>query len=135
MFLTAVERIYGCDTAQMCIFICMVFSDITAKEELLTVLPMKEQTRGEDIFQTFKNFIEKTQLPVYKLVSITTDGAPAMVGHVNGLNAKCRQDDAFPDFLNYHCIIHQQALCAKMLNKKDRQCTLHGADRQLPVRV
>ncbi|KAJ8352117.1 hypothetical protein SKAU_G00235930 [Synaphobranchus kaupii] len=53
------------DTAQMCIFIRMVFSDITAKEELLTVLPMKEQTRGEDIFQSFKNFIEKTQLPVY----------------------------------------------------------------------
>uniref|UniRef100_H2Z396 SPIN-DOC-like zinc-finger domain-containing protein n=1 Tax=Ciona savignyi TaxID=51511 RepID=H2Z396_CIOSA len=97
------------DTAKMCVFICMVFSDITAKEELLTVLFMKEQTRGEDIFQTFKNFIEKTELPMYKLVSITTDGAPAMVG----------RDDAFPDFLNYHCIIHQQALCAKMLNMKE----------------
>uniref|UniRef100_A0A669C9P0 HAT C-terminal dimerisation domain-containing protein n=1 Tax=Oreochromis niloticus TaxID=8128 RepID=A0A669C9P0_ORENI len=107
------------DTAQVCIFIRMVFTDITAKEELLTVLPMKEQTRGEDIFQSFKNFIEKTQLPVYKLVSITTDGAPAMVGRLNGVIAKCRQDDAFPDFLNYHCIIHQQALCAKMLNMKE----------------
>lgn len=107
------------DTAQMCIFIRMVFSDITAKEELLTVLPMKKQTRGEDIFQSFKNFIEKTQLPVCKLVSITTDGAPAMVGRVNGFIAKCRQDGAFPDFLNYHCIIHQQALCAKMLNMKE----------------
>lgn len=107
------------DTSQMCIFIRMVFSDITAKEELLTVLPMKEHTRGEDIFQSFKNFIEKIQLPVYKLVSITTDGAPAMVGRVNGFIAKCKQDDAFPDFLNYHCIIHQQALCAKMLNMKE----------------
>ena len=107
------------DTAQMCVFIRMVFSDITAKEELLTVLFMKEQTRGEDIFQTFKNFIEKTELPMYKLVSITTNGAPAMVGRVNGFIAKCRQDDAFPDFLNYHCIIHQQALCAKMLNMKE----------------
>ncbi|CAI5694542.1 unnamed protein product [Oreochromis niloticus] len=107
------------DTAQVCIFIRMVFTDITAKEELLTVLPMKEQMRGEDIFQSFKNFIEKTQLPVYKLVSITTDGAPAMVGRLNGFIAKCRQDDAFPDFLNYHCIIHQQALCAKMLNMKE----------------
>lgn len=107
------------DTAQMCIFIRMVFSDITAKEELLTVLPMKEHMQGKDIFQSFKNFIEKTQLPVYKLVCITTDGAPAMVGRVNGFIAKCRQDDAFPDSLNYHCIIHQQALCAKMLNMKE----------------
>ena len=50
-----------------------------------------------------------------KVVSITTDGAPAMVGFI----AKCREDDAFPNFLNYHCIIHQQALCAKMLNMKE----------------
>ena len=107
------------DIAQVCIFIRMVFNDITAKEELLTILHMKEQTRGEDIFQTFKNFIEKTELPVYKLISITTDGAPAMVGRVNGFIAKCREDDAFSGFLNYHCIIHQQALCAKMLNMKE----------------
>ena len=63
------------DTAQLCIFIRMVFTDMTAKEELLTLLPMKEHTRGEDIFQSFNNFITKTQLPVHKLVSITTDGA------------------------------------------------------------
>ena len=107
------------DTAQMCVFIRIVSGDMTAREELLALLPMKEKTRGEDMFLSFKNFIEKTQLLVYKLVSITTDGAPAMIGHLNGFIAKCRQDDAFPDFLNYHCIIHQQALCAKMLNMKE----------------
>lgn len=51
-------------TAQMCIFTRMVFSDLSAKEELLIALSMKEQKRGEDIFQTFHNFIEKTQLSV-----------------------------------------------------------------------
>jgi len=111
------------DTAQLCIFIWMVFTDMNAREELLTVLPMKEHTRGEDIFQSFKNFIEKTQLPACKLVSITTDRAPAMVGRSNGFIAKCREDDAFLDFLNYHCIIHQQALCAKMLNIKEMDVT------------
>lgn len=30
----------------------MVFMDMTATEELLTVLPMKERTQGEDIFQS-----------------------------------------------------------------------------------
>ena len=63
----------------------MMFTDMTAKEELLTILPMKEHTQGEDIFQSLKKFIEKTQHPVCKLVSITTDGAPIMVGRVNGL--------------------------------------------------
>ena len=61
----------------------MVFMNITVKEELLTVLLMKEYSRGDDIFQSFKN-LEKTLLPMYKLVSITTDRAPAMVGLVKG---------------------------------------------------
>uniref|UniRef100_A0A096MF30 HAT C-terminal dimerisation domain-containing protein n=1 Tax=Poecilia formosa TaxID=48698 RepID=A0A096MF30_POEFO len=105
------------DTAQLYIFIRMVFTDMNAREELLTA---HERTyTGEDIFHSFKSFIEKTQLPVFKLVSITMDGAPAMVGHSHGFIAKCREDDAFPDFLSYHCIIHQQALCAKMLNMKE----------------
>ena len=41
------------NTAQMCIFIQMVY--MTAKEELLSLLPMKECTRREFIFQSFKN--------------------------------------------------------------------------------
>ena len=47
---------------------------------------------------------------------MTTDGAPAMIGRTSGFIALCRGDDRFPDFFNYHCIIHQQALCGKMLN-------------------
>lgn len=75
--------------------------------------------RSEHMLQTFQNFIEKTQLSVYKLASITTDGEPVMVGCLNGFIIKCRQKDAFPDFLNRHCIIHQQAVCDKMLNMKE----------------
>ena len=92
---------------------------MSAKEELLAMLPMKEHTRGEDIYQTFKTFAEKPQLPLCKLASITADGAPAMVGHCNGFISRCKEEEAFPDFLHYHCIIHQQALCAKMLNMKE----------------
>ena len=47
------------DTAQLCISIWMVFTDMTAKEELFKLLAMKEGTRG-DIFQAFKNFMQKT---------------------------------------------------------------------------
>lgn len=60
---------------------------------------MEEHMRGEDIFQYFKNFVAKTQLPVCKLMSITTDGALAMVGRLNGFITKCREDDVFPNFL------------------------------------
>lgn len=47
VFFTAMnESTNMSDTAQLGIFIRMVFTDTTAKEELLTVLPMKEHTQG-----------------------------------------------------------------------------------------
>jgi hypothetical protein len=64
----------------------MVFEDTTAIEELLNIILLKGKTQGEDIFVAFKDFINITQLLIYKLVSITTDGAPAMTGRINGFN-------------------------------------------------
>lgn len=104
------------DTAQLCIFIRMCFNDLSVKEELLTILPLEGQTRGQDIYKSFKSFIMKTQFPIHKLVSITTDGAPSMLGIHNGFITLCKNDDDMPSFINYHCIIHQQALCSKILN-------------------
>jgi hypothetical protein len=49
-----------------------------------------------------------------KLISVTTDGAPAMVERRLGLIGLLMADNDFPDFQAYHCIIHQQALCSKL---------------------
>ena len=38
------------DTAQLCIFIRMVFNDMSAKEEFLTIISLKGKSRGEDIY-------------------------------------------------------------------------------------
>ena len=107
------------DVAQLCVFVRMVFDDLSVKEELLTILPLKGHMRGTDIFQVLMAFVNKSQLPLFKLVSITTDGAPAMVGCTAGFIGLCKQCESFPDFLTYHCIIHQQGLCRKILNMKD----------------
>lgn len=104
------------DTAQLIIFIRMVFSDISIKEEFLSILPLKGKTRGEDIFTTFITFTKKIKLPLHKLVSISTDGAPSMIGQKNGFLALCKQNEQFPDFISFHCIIHNNALCAKILD-------------------
>jgi len=85
------------DIAQLCVFIRMVFKNMTVKEELLRFLPLKGHTRGEDIFQAFMNYANKTKLPLVKLISITTDGAPAMVGSSNGFIALCKQNNSFPN--------------------------------------
>lgn len=58
------------------------------------MLLMKEHTRGEDMFQSFKNLIEKTQITVCKLASTTMDEGPTIAGRSNGLAAKCRNDSA-----------------------------------------
>lgn len=107
------------DVAQLCVFIRMVFGDMSAKEELLTILPLKGHTRGKDIFNTFMDFVKKNKMPLFKLISITTDGAPATVGCTSGFIALCKQSESFPDIRNYHCIIHQQELCGKILNMKE----------------
>ncbi|CAH2009495.1 unnamed protein product [Acanthoscelides obtectus] len=45
------------------------------------------------------------------MVGLRTDDAPAMVGRDKGLVEFCRKDESFPQFLCYHWIIPQQALC------------------------
>ncbi|KAL4088764.1 hypothetical protein QTP88_023848 [Uroleucon formosanum] len=94
-------------------------NDFTSKEELLCMISLKGRTRGLDIFNSFKERVTLMKLPLFKLVSITSDGAAAMTGRNNGFIALCKQDDDFPDFLSYHCIIHQQVLASKRLNTKD----------------
>ena len=58
----------------------------------------------------------KANLPIPKLTAIATDGAPAMVGSVNGLLGLCKADQTFPEFWNFHCIIHREQLMSKSLN-------------------
>ena len=109
------ESVDSSSTAQLLVFIRMVFNDFSTKEELLTLLPLKTTTRGVDIYNTVKEFFVQKKVPLEKLVAVTTDGAPAMVGRQTGFIAHCKRDPDFPKFLHYHCIIHQQALCAKVI--------------------
>ena len=107
------------DIAQLRVFIRMVFENMTAKEELHCMLALKGHTRDEDTFQAFMNFANKTNLPFVKLIFITTDGAPAMVGSSNGFITLCKRNNSFSNFIHYHCIIHQEVLCGKVLNMKE----------------
>lgn len=107
------------DIAQLCVFVKMVFPDMTSKEEFLTLIPLKDQTRGQDIYDAFKEYVNIHKFPVHKLVSMTTDGAPAMVGRHAGFVALCKEDEEMPTFTSYHCIIHQQVLTSKILDSND----------------
>ncbi|XP_061450843.1 general transcription factor II-I repeat domain-containing protein 2-like isoform X2 [Rhineura floridana] len=105
------------DPSQMAVVVRMVFSDLSVIEELLRILPLKGKTRGENIFQTFKDFATEINLPLHKLTSLTTDEGSA-TGCISGFIAQCQQDESFPKLVSYHCIVHQEALCAKVLRFK-----------------
>ena len=73
---------------------------------------MKGKTTGEEIYARVRYIIDLMNLNLAKLTSVTTDGAPAMIGPHQGFVARMKQN--CPHMLNYHCIIHQSVLCAKM---------------------
>ena len=104
------------DKPQLAIFTRSVSNDCVIKEELLDIVPLKDRTRGIDVKETMMAAFGKANLPIPKLTAIATDGAPAMIGSVNGLVGLCKADQTFPEFWNFHCIIHREQLVSKSLN-------------------
>lgn len=101
------------DTEQLMVYVRFDVND-EFKEDLLGVMALRNTTRGEDIYRALKECLVNNDIDLQKLVSVTTDGAPSMVGRRLGLIGHLMADNDFPDFHAYHCIIHQQSLCSKM---------------------
>eukprot|EP00064_Thunnus_orientalis_P023522 superscaffoldBa00008979_g23768 len=70
----------------------------------------KTSTRGEDIYLAIKEMLTKRGVEPKSVVSITTDGAPPMIGREKGAVARLKEDN--PELISYHCIVHQSVLCA-----------------------
>ena len=68
------------DVSQLAIFIRGANDNFEVTKEFLNLVSLHSTTKAEDIFSGLKSAIEKSQINWEKLVSITTDGAPAMVG-------------------------------------------------------
>ena len=111
------------DTAYCAVLIRGVDGNLEVTEELLDLLPMKGTTTGRDIFHQLEACIDKSKLKWEKLVSVATDGAPAMcsdkVGVVGLLKEKRNQLGFSRPFVAVHCIVHQEALRAKSLQMKN----------------
>ncbi|XP_077301698.1 general transcription factor II-I repeat domain-containing protein 2-like [Arctopsyche grandis] len=66
------------DTAQVALFVRYMSSQ-GPKEELLGLLPLSGQTRGEDIANAVQKCLEGNKIDLNKIVSIATDGARIQV--------------------------------------------------------
>jgi hypothetical protein len=81
---------------------------------------MKGKTGDDEIFSQMVNLFNKFVLPWGKMVGFVSDGAPAIIGKNNGVAAKLKKNkmkefEGTTCFRSLHCILHQQALCAKNL--------------------
>jgi hypothetical protein len=104
--------------SQLAIFVRCVDENWNVLQDLLEVCQLESTTQGKDIFLKIKECIEKKSLSWDKLISICTDGAPAMIGKDNGCVALL-QNFLGRNLFSYHCIIHQEALCAKDMELDD----------------
>lgn len=108
------------DISQLLIWVRYIVDD-RIEENILALVPLTEQTKAEDIFDAFMAVVIRFDLDLKKLVSLCTDGAPAMIGIHAGFAALVRKyiEENFNTqlFVTYHCIIHQENLCAQALEK------------------
>ncbi|XP_022177732.1 SCAN domain-containing protein 3-like [Myzus persicae] len=82
------------------------------REELIKLASIPAKTTGENICEVVVNVLEDIGLNLSKIISVTTDGAPCMIGKDRGFVNLFSKKIGHP-LIGFHCIIHQEALCAK----------------------
>lgn len=101
------------DVSQLCVWIRFVDKDLSVNEELLALRSLHGQTRGKDILEVVLDLVKEFELSLDKLVSVTTDGAPSMIGKNVGFVTLFKEIVQHRIY-TFHCIIHQQALSSKV---------------------
>ncbi|XP_044275526.1 general transcription factor II-I repeat domain-containing protein 2A-like [Varanus komodoensis] len=99
------------DIEQIVLF-CRYVNSAGPQEEMLELIPLKGQTRGEDICEAVLDYLRTKEINTTHLVSVATDGAPSMTEEQKGFVALL-QNLLGRKLLTFHCILHQEALCAQ----------------------
>ena len=109
------ESINCCDTAVLVIYIRGVDEDFNISEKLASMQSMKGRITGKDIYTESTNCVNKKLAYNFtNLVAICTDSTPAMCRKYTGA-VFLIQEVIERSVITHHCIIHQQALCSKIL--------------------
>ena len=107
------------DGAQLVIFIRAVTADFDIIEEFLDMASLFSTTTGQDICEQVLKVVKKFELNPAKLCGVTTDGAPSMIGKINGFITNFLNAVGAQNVVVSHCIIYQENLCTKVLDFAD----------------
>lgn len=101
------------DISQLSIFVRIIQNNFEINEELLALVPLYGTTKGTDIYNAVQEQVNLFIGSFDKCSAIVTDGAPAMTGNIIGFKGLLRKSGV--KCLMFHCIIHQEVLCGKVL--------------------
>lgn len=93
---------------------CRYVNSNGPQEELIELIPLKSQTRGQGICEAVVSCLQAKGIKTTHLVSVSTDGAPSMRGAPKGF-VNLLQKSLDRELMTFHCILHQEALCAQTL--------------------
>ena len=108
------------DTAQLTVFKRGIKKNFYVLEKFVELMPMKNFTTGA--MKVLLQCFAAKNLNFSRLVSITTDGAPSVVGKnkvvVPLLQKHVENNEINNNIVKLQCLIHQKELCAKVASLK-----------------
>ncbi|KAJ8403950.1 hypothetical protein AAFF_G00343000 [Aldrovandia affinis] len=109
------------DSAQLLIFLRGVNENFEVTQELASMQTLHGTTKGTKLFGCLDTVFAQYKLHWENMAGITTDGAPAMVGSQSGLATLVSEkvQECRGEVPRYHCIIHQEQLCANSIGLKN----------------
>ena len=87
---------------------------------MVAFLTLPEHTTVAEICKAAMNEFSSCQIDISRVVSVTTDGAPSMTVEKAGFVSLFTKEVGHP-VISFHCIIHEEALCAKAGLKELRE--------------
>lgn len=82
--------------------------DCTVYKTFFGGIVLLQACDASSIVSAIKQFYEEKKLDLHKMVMFTSDGASVMLGRVNGVAARLKQD--IPHLVQQHCVAHREDL-------------------------